>query len=67
MTNDYRMIVTAPGGPENIERRSIEAPRPGPGEAVVRHTAVGLNFLDVYHRSGLYPWAVEQDLSLIHI
>ena len=28
----------------------------------MRHTAVGLNFLDVYHRSGLYPWAVERDL-----
>lgn len=60
--SDYAMTVPAPGGPEAFERREIEAPRPGPGEALVRHTAVGLNFIDVYHRSGLYPWPVERDL-----
>lgn len=59
---DYAMIVTAPGGPENFAKREIAVPAPGPGEAIVRHTAIGLNFLDVYHRSGLYPWAVERDL-----
>lgn len=59
---DYAMTVTAPGGPENFKRREIAAPTPGPGETVVRHTAIGLNFLDVYHRSGLYPWAVDRDL-----
>ena len=59
---DYAMIVPAPGGPEAFERREIATPRPGPGEALVRHTAVGLNFIDVYHRSGLYPWPVERDL-----
>lgn len=57
---DYAMTVTAPGGPENFVRREIATPAPGPGEATVRHT--GLNFLDVYHRSGLYPWAVARDL-----
>ena len=60
--SDYAMVVTAPGGPENFERREIATPVPGPGEALVRHAAVGLNFLDVYHRSGLYPWAVPRDL-----
>lgn len=59
---DYAMAVTAPGGPENFARQEIAPPAPGPGEAVVRHAAIGLNFLDVYHRSGLYPWAVERDL-----
>ena len=59
---DYVMSVSAPGGPENFSRREIAAPTAGPGEAVVRQTAIGLNFLDVYHRSGLYPWAVERDL-----
>lgn len=56
------MTVTAPGGPENFARTEIERPEPGPGEARVRHTAIGLNFLDVYHRSGLYPWPVDRDL-----
>ena len=37
-------------------------PAPGPGEALVRHAAIGLNFIDVYHRTGLYPWPVERDL-----
>lgn len=59
---DYAMSMPAPGGPEGFERRPIAPPAPGPGEALVRHTAVGLNFIDVYHRSGLYPWPVERDL-----
>lgn len=59
---DYAMVVTSPRGPERFEKRAIAPPDPGPGEVLVRHTAVGLNFLDVYHRSGLYPWQVERDL-----
>ena len=59
---DYAMTVAAPGGADSFERRPIAPPAPGPGEALVRHTAIGLNFIDVYHRSGLYPWAVERDL-----
>lgn len=49
------VVVHEPGGPEafRIEERSI--PEPGEGEILLRHTAIGLNFLDVYHRSGLYP------------
>jgi NADPH2:quinone reductase len=43
------------GGPEVLQLETVELPPPGPGEARVRHTAIGLNFVDVYHRSGLYP------------
>jgi NADPH2:quinone reductase len=42
------------GGPEVMRWEGVEVGHPGPGEARVRHTAVGLNFIDVYHRSGLY-------------
>jgi NADPH2:quinone reductase len=42
------------GGPEVLRWEAVEVGRPGPGEARVRQTAVGLNFIDVYHRSGLY-------------
>jgi NADPH2:quinone reductase len=59
---DFAMVVTSPGGPERFEKRPIGRPAPGPGEALVRHSAIGLNFLDVYHRSGAYPWKVERDL-----
>ena len=43
------------GGPEVLSSETVEARAPGPGEALVRQTAVGLNFVDVYERTGLYP------------
>jgi NADPH2:quinone reductase len=43
------------GGPEVMRWEEDDLPPPGPGEARVRHTAVGLNFIDVYERTGLYP------------
>jgi len=43
------------GGPEVLRWEDVEVGKPGPGEVRLRHTAVGLNYIDVYHRSGLYP------------
>ena len=43
------------GGPDVMRYESVAVPAPGPGEALVTHGAVGLNFIDCYHRSGLYP------------
>ena len=43
------------GGPEVLRWEEVALPEPGPGEVLVRHEAVGLNFIDTYHRSGLYP------------
>ena len=43
------------GGPEVLKYEDIDVDAPGAGEAQVRHEAIGLNFIDVYHRSGLYP------------
>ena len=43
------------GGPEVLRREEVTLPEPGPGEVLVRHEAIGLNFIDTYHRSGLYP------------
>lgn len=43
------------GGPEVLQWEEVPLPAPGPGEVVVRHHAVGLNYIDTYHRSGLYP------------
>lgn len=53
--SDFRMIVRQHGGPEQIEREEVAPTAPGPGEARVRQTAIGLNFIDTYHRTGLYP------------
>lgn len=58
----YAMAIKAPGGRDQFHRIAFEPPTPGPGEVTLRHTAIGLNFIDVYFRSGLYPWPVERDL-----
>jgi NADPH:quinone reductase len=47
--------IKQPGGPEALELELVQVTEPGPGEALVRHTAIGINYIDVYHRSGLYP------------
>ena len=43
------------GGPDVLRWEEVEVPSPGPGQVRLRHRAVGLNFIDVYHRTGLYP------------
>jgi len=46
--------IDRPGPPSVMELRTVTVGEPGPGEARIRHTAVGLNYIDTYHRSGLY-------------
>jgi NADPH:quinone reductase len=50
--------VHKPGGPEAMVYEEFDSPPPGPGEARVRHQAIGVNYIDVYQRSGFYPQAV---------
>jgi NADPH:quinone reductase len=52
-----------PGGPEVLVWEQVDVGRPGPGEARIRHTAVGLNFVDIYNRSGLYPVPLPSGLG----
>jgi NADPH2:quinone reductase len=63
MTDPYAFILREPGGPEILEAEHIDVPRPGPGEILVRHEAVGLNFIDTYHRSGLYKLPLPSGLG----
>ena len=49
------MRFAAPGGPEVLKLETVPVAEPGSGEVLVRHTAIGLNYQDVYHRSGFYP------------
>lgn len=51
------------GGPEVLKFEQVDLPQPAPGEATVRHTAIGLNFIDTYHRSGLYPLPLPTGLG----
>ena len=43
------------GGPEVLKFETIEVGKPSPEEVLIEHKAIGLNFIDTYHRSGLYP------------
>ena len=52
------------GGPEVLTWESVDVPPPAAGEAQVRHAAVGLNFIDVYHRTGLYPLPLPSGIGL---
>lgn len=57
-------FFTRTGGPEVIEWREVELPAPAPGEVTVVHSAVGLNYIDTYHRRGIYPVALPSCLGL---
>ena len=54
-TSCKAIVISQYGGPEVLEYIDAEVPAPGPGEVQIRHGAVGLNFIDVYMRTGLYP------------
>ncbi len=53
-----------PGGPEVLRIEELPSADPGPGEARVVNTAIGVNFVDVYHRSGLYPLPMPSGLGV---
>lgn len=53
-----------PGGPEVLVWESVDLPAPAAGEATVQHAAVGLNYIDTYHRTGLYPLPIPSGIGL---
>src|SRR5258706_11839608 len=55
--------IHAPGGPEVLVLEDLAVGDPGPGEARVRHTAIGVNYIDTYHRSGLYKLALPSGIG----
>lgn len=52
------------GGPDVLRLESIDLPAPGAGMVLVRHTVIGVNFIDTYHRSGLYPLPLPSGLGV---
>lgn len=60
----YAMAAAKPGGSEVLRKIELGALTPAAGEVLIRHEAIGLNFLDIYIRRGAYPWPVESDLIL---
>jgi NADPH:quinone reductase len=59
-----RVTAPGPGGPEVLTFEEAETPAPGPGQALVRVAAAGVNFIDVYQRTGLYPLPLPIRLGL---
>lgn len=62
MTKAIQIAKT--GGPEVMRLVDIDVPKPAPGEIQLRQTAIGLNFIDTYHRSGLYPLPLPAGLGM---
>lgn len=59
----HAVRIHAVGGPEVLSYEAVDVPAPGPGEARVRQTAVGVNYIDTYHRSGMYPLPLPSGLG----
>ena len=49
------VIIDKTGGPEILKFETVKLDKPGPEQVLIEHKAIGLNFIDIYHRSGLYP------------
>jgi NADPH2:quinone reductase len=58
------IIIKKPGGPEVLELKEIKLSPPGPNEIKVKNIAIGLNYIDTYHRSGLYPVDLPSGIGL---
>jgi NADPH2:quinone reductase len=56
--------ISATGAPEVLKLEQVDLPPPGPGEIRIRHGAIGVNFIDTYHRTGLYPVPLPGGLGL---
>jgi NADPH2:quinone reductase len=59
----HSIRIHAHGGPEVLQWEAVEPSVPGRGEVLIRQTAIGLNFIDVYERTGLYPGALPTGLG----
>ncbi|WGV17899.1 quinone oxidoreductase family protein [Fuscovulum ytuae] len=60
----YAIFATRPGDSSVLVRQDRDPPAPAPGQVLIRHAAIGVNFIDVYFRQGLYPWPVSENLVL---
>lgn len=62
--SDHAIRFAKTGGPEVLHAEPIEVGDPGRGEVRIRHTAIGVNFIDTYHRSGLYPLPLPSGIGV---
>lgn len=62
--SDRAVRIEQQGGPEVLRIESVQVGDPGPGEIRIRHHACGLNYIDIYHRSGVYPLTLPAGLGM---
>ena len=62
--SDRAVRISQTGGPEVLTIERVEVGDPGPGEIRIRHVACGLNYIDIYHRSGVYPVPLPTGLGM---
>jgi NADPH2:quinone reductase len=60
----HAIRFTATGGPDVLNLIDLPDPQPGPGQVLVRQAAIGVNYIDTYHRSGLYPLKLPSGLGM---
>ena len=63
-TKERAIRIDSPGGPETLRLAEVEVGAPGPGEVRIRHQACGINFIDVYHRTGQYPLPLPAGIGM---
>jgi NADPH:quinone reductase len=61
---EHRVCLTTTGTPDVLGYEGFDTPEPGVGEALIRHRAIGVNMIDTYHRSGLYPVPLPATLGV---
>jgi len=61
---EQRIRISETGSPEVLRSEPFSLPEPRPGEALIRHSAIGVNFIDTYHRTGLYPLPLPATLGV---
>ena len=59
----YAMAAAKPGGSEVLHKITLGDLIPATGEVLIKHDAVGINFLDIYIRNGTYPWPVDGEIG----
>ena len=60
----HAIIIQQPGGPEEMRWEEVQVGAPGPGEIRLKQSAIGLNYIDCYHRSGLYPLEMPHGIGM---
>jgi NADPH2:quinone reductase len=61
---DGQFLITRPGGPEVLQWHEAELGAPGAGQIRIRHTAIGVNYIDIYHRNGTYPLPLPSGIGV---